>query len=41
MDSRNYSSATSNRSIRTAIEGNEDRTQQRQANISIGIVWMI
>ena len=36
VDSRNYSSATSNRSIRTAIEGNEDRTQERQASISIG-----
>ena len=31
-----YSSASSKKSIRTAIEGNEDRTQERQTSISTG-----
>ena len=31
-----YSSASSKQSIRTAIEGNEDRTQERQTSISTG-----
>ena len=32
----NYSDATSNRSVKTAIEGNEDRKQERQTSISTG-----
>ena len=36
MDSTNYSDATSNRNIRTAIEGNEDRKQERRTSISTG-----
>ena len=31
-----YSSASSNRSVKTAIEGNEDRKQDRQASLSSG-----
>ena len=31
-----YSSASSKQSIRTAVEGNEDRTQERQTSISTG-----
>ena len=36
VDGSNYSSASSNRSIRTATEGNEDRKQERQTSISTG-----
>ena len=32
----NYSSASSNRSVKTAIEGNDDRTQERQISTSTG-----
>ena len=32
----NYSSASSNRSVKTAIEGNDDRTQERQISASTG-----
>ena len=32
----NYSDATSNRSVRTAIEGNEDRKQERQISLTSG-----
>ena len=32
----NYSSASSNRSVKTAIEGNEDRKQDRQVSLSSG-----
>ena len=32
----NYSSASSNRSVKTAIEGNEDRKQDRQISLSSG-----
>ena len=32
----NYSSASSNRSVKTAIEGNEDRKQSRQVSLSSG-----
>ena len=32
----NYSSASSNRSVNTAIEGNEDRKQDRQVSLSSG-----
>ena len=32
----NYSSASSNRSVKTAIEGNEDRKQERQFSLSSG-----
>ena len=32
----NYSSASSNRSVKTAIEGNDDRTQERQISVSTG-----
>ena len=32
----NYSSASSNRSVKTAIEGNDDRTQERQISASMG-----
>ena len=31
-----YSSASSNRSVKTAIEGNDDRTQERQISASTG-----
>ena len=31
-----YSSASSNRSVKTAIEGNDDRTQERQISTSTG-----
>ena len=31
-----YSSASSNRSVKTAIEGNDDRTQERQTSVSTG-----
>ena len=31
-----YSSASSNRSVKTAIEGNEDRKQDRQVSLSSG-----
>ena len=36
-----YSSASSKRSIRTAMKGNEDRTQERQTSISTGDSMMI
>ena len=32
----NYSSASANRSVKTAIEGNDDRTQERQISASTG-----
>ena len=32
----NYSSASSNKSVKTAIEGNEDRKQDRQVSLSSG-----
>ena len=32
----NYSSASSNRSVKTTIEGNDDRTQERQISASTG-----
>ena len=32
----NYSSASSNRSVKTAIEGNDDRKQDRQVSLSSG-----
>ena len=32
----NYSDATSNRSVRTGIEGNEDKPQDRQVSVSTG-----
>ena len=32
----NYSSVSSNRSVKTAIEGNDDRTQERQISASTG-----
>ena len=35
-DSSNYSDATSNRSVKTAIEGNEDKQQSRQVSLSSG-----
>ena len=36
MEPSNYSSASSNRSVKTAIEGNEDRKQDRQVSLSSG-----
>ena len=36
-----YSSASSKQSIRTAIDGNEDRTQEGRRAYQQGIVWMI
>ena len=35
-EASNYSSASSNRSVKTAIEGNEDRKQDRQISLSSG-----
>ena len=35
-EASNYSSASSNRSVKTAIEGNEDRKQDRQVSLSSG-----
>ena len=35
-ESSNYSSASSNRSVKTVIEGNEDRKQDRQVSLSSG-----
>ena len=35
-ESSNYSSASSNRSVKTPIEGNEEQQQQRQISVSTG-----
>ena len=35
-EASNYSSASSNRSVKSAIEGNEDRKQDRQVSLSSG-----
>ena len=35
-DSSNYSSVSSNRSVKTPMEGNEERQQERQTSISTG-----